>query len=239
LILIVDDEEDARTLLKSYLEEGGYRTAEATNGAEGLTHARLLLPTLITLDLRMPRMNGFEFLRLLRGDPEISHIPVLVISIEPEGHGGSLVGALDVLAKPVERTALLGVVHRVLPLPRGRILVVDDDGHTRQLFAAVLGAEGYQVRTARDGPEAFRALDDEVPDLVLLDLMMPVMSGGSFLAALRTDPRYLSLPVVVVTSLDTDSEAVRRLDGAAQAVVQKGPALEQTLRNVLHKVLGA
>ena len=239
LILIIDDEADARTLLRSYLEDDGYRTAEATNGAEGLTRARVLHPALITLDLRMPRMNGVEFLRQLRNDPEIVNIPVLVISIEPEGGAGSLVGAVDVLAKPVQRDRLLSVVQRILPVGSRRVLVVDDDVHTRQLFAAVLGAEGYQVRTARDGLEAFRALDSELPDLILVDLMMPVMDGGTFLAALRRNPRYSSLPVAVVTAMDTDSEAVRRLEGAAQAVIQKGPALEVTLRDVLHKVLGA
>ena len=238
LILIVDDEADARTLLRSYLTDDGYRTAEAVNGADGLAHARTLHPALITLDLRMPGLNGIEFLRQLRADPSISHIPVLVISIEAGEHAGSLIGAMDVLAKPVERDELLGVVQRILPVGSRRVLVVDDDVHTRQLFAAVLGAEGYQVRTARDGLEAFSALESEVPDLVLLDLMMPVMDGGTFLAALRRNPRYSSLPVAVVTALDTDSEAVRRLDGAAQAVVQKGPALEQTLRDVLQKVLG-
>ena len=239
LILIVDDEADARTLLRSYLTDDGYRTAEAVDGANGLEQARTLHPALITLDLRMPGLNGIEFLRQLRADPAIGHIPVLVISIEAGEHTGSLIGAMDVLAKPVERDELLGVVQRILPVGSRRVLVVDDDVHTRQLFAAVLGAEGFQVRTARDGLEAFSALESEVPDLVLLDLMMPVMDGGTFLAALRRNPRYSSLPVAVVTAMDTDSEAVRRLDGAAQAVVQKGPALEQTLRDVLQKVLGS
>jgi signal transduction histidine kinase/DNA-binding response OmpR family regulator/CHASE3 domain sensor protein len=239
LILVVDDEADARTLLRSYLQEDGYRTAEATNGAEGLLHARAIKPALITLDLRMPGMNGLEFLRQLRSDPEIAGIPVLVISIEAAEHRGSLVGAVDVLAKPVDRNGLLSVIQRVLPIGRRKVLVVDDDIHTRQLFAAVLGAEGYQVRTARDGLEAFTGLEQEVPDLILLDLMMPVMDGGTFLAALRRNPRYASLPVAVVTALDIDSEAVRRLDGAAQAVVQKGPALERTLREVLQNVLGS
>ncbi|MEO6067628.1 MAG: response regulator, partial [Gemmatimonadales bacterium] len=238
LILVIDDEADARTLLRSYLEDDGYRTAEATGGAEGLDHARTLRPALITLDLRMPGISGVEFLRQLRADPRIAGIPVLVVSIEAAEHRGALLGVVDVLAKPVERDGLLGVVQRILPTDRRKVLVVDDDVHTRQLFAALLGAEGYQVRTARDGLEALDAMAKDRPDLVLLDLMMPVMEGGTFLATLRADLRYASLPVAVVTALDVDSEAVRRLKGIVQAVVQKGPALEQTLRGVLHNVLG-
>jgi CheY-like chemotaxis protein len=239
LILIVDDEPDARTLLRTYLEEDGYRTAEAPNGRAGLESARLLRPKLITLDLRMPEMSGMEFLRQLRADPEIGDIPVLVISIEAAEQRGSLIGAIDVMVKPVDRDGLLRMVQRALPTGRRRVLVIDDDIHTRQLFSAVLGPEGYQIRTARDGLEAFAAIEVEPPDLILLDLMMPVMDGGTFLATLRRDPRYAGIPVVVVTALDADSDAVRRLDGAAQAVVQKGPALEKTLRDLLGGVLGS
>jgi signal transduction histidine kinase/DNA-binding response OmpR family regulator/CHASE3 domain sensor protein len=238
LILIVDDEHDARTLMRAYLEEDGYRTIEATNGEEALDAARRLRPKLITLDLRMPGMSGVEFLRQLRADPAIADIPVLVVSIEAAEQRGALIGAVDVLAKPVERDGLLRVIQRVLPIGRKRVLVVDDDVHTRQLFSAVLGAEGYQVRTARDGLEAFAAIESELPDLLILDLMMPVMDGGTFLATLRRNPRYASIPVVVVTALDADSEAVKRLDGAAQAVVQKGPALERTLHGLISGVLG-
>ena len=238
LILIVDDEHDARTLMRAYLEEDGYRTAEATTGSAALEAARQLRPKLITLDLRMPGMTGVEFLRQLRADPGISDIPVLVVSIEAAEQRGALIGAVDVLAKPVERDELLRVVQRVLPNGRKRVLVVDDDVHTRQLFSAVLGAEGYQVRTARDGLEAFAAIEAELPDLLVLDLMMPVMDGGTFLATLRRNPRYSSIPVMVVTALDADSEAVKRLDGAAQAVVQKGPALERTLHGLISGVLG-
>jgi signal transduction histidine kinase/DNA-binding response OmpR family regulator/CHASE3 domain sensor protein len=239
LILIVDDEHDARTLMRAYLEEDGYRTAEAVNGAAALEAARTLRPKLITLDLRMPEMSGVEFLRQLRADPEIADIPVLVVSIEAAEQRGSLIGAVDVLAKPVDRDNLLRVIQRVLPTGRKRILVVDDDVHTRQLFTAVLGAEGYRIRTARDGLEAFAAIEQELPDLLILDLMMPVMDGGTFLATLRRNPRYAAVPVMVVTALDADSEAVKRLDGAAQAVVQKGPALERSLQRIISDVLGA
>jgi signal transduction histidine kinase/DNA-binding response OmpR family regulator/CHASE3 domain sensor protein len=238
LILIVDDEHDARTLMRTYLEEDGYRTAEAVNGAAALEAARTLRPKLITLDLRMPEMSGVEFLRQLRADPEIADIPVLVVSIEAAEQRGSLIGAVDVLAKPVERDNLLRVIQRVLPTGRKRILVVDDDVHTRQLFTAVLGAEGYRIRTARDGLEAFAAIEQELPDLLILDLMMPVMDGGTFLATLRRNPRYAAIPVMVVTALDADSEAVKRLDGAAHAVVQKGPALEQSLQRIISDMLG-
>ena len=238
LVLVVDDESDSRALLRTYLEEDGYRTAEASDGAEGLSLARELRPALITLDLRMPNVDGLNMLGQLRSDPELADIPVVVVSIEAAEHRGALIGAVDTLAKPVERDALLGVVHRARPGGRRRILVVDDDTHTRQLYAALLGAEGYQVSTAADGLSALTAMQTEPPDLVLLDLMMPVMDGGTFLAALRNDARFRDVPVAVITALDADSDAVRRLNGVAQAVIQKGPALEQSLHQLIDHLIG-
>ena len=238
LILVVDDERDSRALLRTYLEEDGYRTAEASDGAEGLALARELRPSLITLDIRMPNVNGLDMLRLLRSDPELADIPVVVVSIEAAEHRGALIGAVDVLAKPVEREALLAVVARARPTGRRRILVVDDDTHTRQLYATLLGAEGYQVSSAADGLGALTTMQSAPPDLVLLDLMMPVMDGGTFLAALRNDARFRDIPVAVITALDADSDAVRRLSGVAQAVIQKGPALEQSLHQLIGRLIG-
>ncbi|HET7042033.1 MAG TPA: response regulator, partial [Gemmatimonadales bacterium] len=238
LVLVVDDERDSRALLRTYLEEDGYRTAEASDGAEGLALARELHPALITLDVRMPNVDGLSMLRQLRQDPELAAIPVVVVSIEAAEHRGALIGAVDTLAKPVDREALLAVIDRARPAGRRRVLVIDDDAHTRQLYAALLGAEGYQVISAGDGLGALTAMQADPPDLVLLDLMMPVMDGGSFLAALRNDARFRGIPVAVLTALDTDSEAVRRLSGMAQAVIQKGPALEQSLRRLIERLIG-
>ena len=238
LVLVVDDEHDSRALLRTYLEEDGYRTAEASDGAEGLSLARELRPALITLDIRMPNVDGLSMLRQLRNDPELADIPVVVVSIEAAEHRGALIGAVDTLAKPVEREALLGVIERARPAGRRLILVVDDDAHTRQLLATLLGAEGYKVLTAADGLGAINLLQTEAPDLVLLDLMMPVMDGGTFLAALRNDARTRGIPVAVITALDADSEAVRRLSSVAQAVIQKGPALEQSLHQLIEQMIG-
>ena len=238
LVLVIDDEADSRALLRTYLEEDGYRTAEASDGAEGLSLARELRPSLITLDIRMPKVDGLDVLRQLRADPELAGIPVVVVSIEAAEHRGALIGAVDALPKPVEREALLGVIERARPSGRRRVLVVDDDTHTRQLYAALLGAEGYKVVTTADGLGALTAMQAEAPDLVLLDLMMPVMDGGTFLAALRNDARFRDIPVAVITALDTDSDAVRRLSGVAQAVIQKGPALEQSLHQLIGHLIG-
>ncbi|HVX87914.1 MAG TPA: response regulator, partial [Gemmatimonadales bacterium] len=134
----------------------------------------------------------------------------------------------------------------ILPRPGGEspaapgsgplVLIVDDDVHTRQLLSALLAAEGYRFATAREGRDALTMLGHERPGLILLDLKMPVMNGREFLRALRADPRYAGIPVVVVTSLDRDDPELDGVPAQVSAVLSKGPALEQALPEVLRRV---
>ena len=119
------------------------------------------------------------------------------------------------------------------------ILVVDDDVHTRQLLSAILDVEGYRSTTAHDGRDALAALGTEFPRLILLDLKMPVMNGRDFLKALRGDPRYAEVPVVVVTSLDLDDPELEGISAEVNAVMSKGPALEQALPDLIRTLLGS
>ncbi|HWA41442.1 MAG TPA: ATP-binding protein, partial [Gemmatimonadales bacterium] len=123
------------------------------------------------------------------------------------------------------------------PGPGHLVLIVDDDVHTRQLLSALLAAEGYRFATAREGRDALTLLAHEQPRLILLDLKMPVMNGREFLRALRGDPRYAGIPVVVVTSLDPDDPELEGIPAQVSAVLSKGPALERTLPEVLQKLV--
>jgi CheY-like chemotaxis protein len=81
-----------------------------------------------------------------------------------------------------------------------RVLVVDDDADIRETLAETLALEGYEAESAPNGLEALRRADAHRPDLILLDLMMPVMNGWEFLRARRTDPRVAGVPVVVFSA---------------------------------------
>ena len=237
LVLVVDDEADARVLLTSWLQEDGYRTLDAADGPTALALAEAERPALILLDVRMPEMSGLEFLAHLRRRPGQEETPVLLVTVDPAQETGGLLGPLEVIPKPVDRDALLRAVQRALPSGTRHVLVVDDDVQTRQLYSALLTDAGYRVRTATDGLAALRAIEEDHPDVVLLDLMMPVMDGAAFLATLRREPRWAALPVAIVTALDAEDAAVRNLEGVAQAVLQKGPALERTLQELVGRLL--
>jgi PAS domain S-box-containing protein len=185
LVLVVDDDPDSRILITHWVEEFGCRTVSADSGEEGLRLAREHRPGLITLDLRMPGMDGWTTLRELKADPELSSIPVLVVSAVVRESRQELHGAADMLEKPVTREEMLRALRRCTTPGVRRVLVVDEDAGGRLLAAESLRNEGLEVRTAAGAAEAARVLDDFVPDLVVTDLPFPGEQGEELLRALQ------------------------------------------------------
>jgi CheY-like chemotaxis protein/anti-sigma regulatory factor (Ser/Thr protein kinase) len=233
-VLVVDDENDARVLMTHYLEDFGCSVLTATGAEEGIAMARRERPDLITLDLMMPGMNGWDALKLLKKDPDVRNIPVVVVSILAGEGRGKLLGAVDLVTKPVEREDLLRVLWRNLVRRGGaRVLVVDDDDAMRDRLAEHLKEAGLEVQMASDGMEGLEMVNREAPDAVVLDLDMPLMDGFAFLDRLRASPYHTGLPVIVVTAKDLSPRQREVLTEKASGVVAKGEGLEERLMEVL------
>ena len=204
-----------------YLEEFGCRVITAEGGKQGIAAARKYQPDLITLDLVMPGMTGWEVLKRLKADPELKQIPVVIVSIVAGEGRGRLLGAVDLVTKPFEREDLLRVLWRNLVRKRGgRVLVVDDEADMRTMLTEYLEGVGLEAVTAVDGKDALEKICTEAPDAVLLDLMMPVMGGVGFLKKLRKDPLHTGLPVFVLTGkavTDAESELLGSIFNLADA----------------------
>jgi CheY-like chemotaxis protein len=140
-------------------------------------------------------------------------------------------GSVDLLTKPVDREELLTVIRRNLRgEARGRrVLVVEDDLSTQELMRTHLEDAGVQVTLAGNGEEAEKALDTFIPDLILLDLVMPVMDGTAFLKRLREDPSREGIPVIVCTGKELAPDEKNRLLSEAAEVLQKGESFEKDL----------
>jgi CheY-like chemotaxis protein len=218
----------------------GCHVAEAESGPEAIEKARRLMPDLITLDLMMPGMNGWETLRTLKADPKLHEIPVVVVSIVASENRGTIFGAADLLNKPVSREELCSVLRRNVASGKGKVLVVDDSEDARQIMSEYLADEQATIDTAANGQEALRKLETFSPDLVILDLMMPVMDGMTFLDTIRRDPKHVSLPVVVTTAKELTVQEVRQLENSVSVVLRKGVdlrgALAQVVRTLLRRV---
>ena len=137
---------------------------------------------------------------------------------------------MDLLTKPVDQEELLLVIERNLGQARGRnVLVVEDDLGTQELLRSSLEGAGVHVTLAGNGEEAEEALKSGDPDLILLDLVMPVMDGTAFLQRLRTDLGRTDIPVIICTGKALSPEERRRLWGQATRIIDKGEGFETDL----------
>jgi signal transduction histidine kinase/CheY-like chemotaxis protein len=227
LVLIVEDDPQAANLLTVYLERGGYRTAVATDGEQALTAARELQPFALTLDILLPKLDGWEVLRALKLDTRTRDIPVVVISVVDDEPLATALGATDYFLKPVDRQALLDRLARYtfttkLKEQPVRVLVVDDDPAALDLLDGMLRPTGFTILRADGGAVGIERARVEQPDLILLDLMMPVVSGFDVVAALKTEPTTRDIPILIITAKDLTAEDKRMLNGHVAAVLQKG-----------------
>jgi len=221
-ILVVDDDPAAREMMERLLVREGFRVTLASGADEGLALARLEHPDAITLDIRMPGRDGWSMLTALKADPVLRDIPVVVVSVEDEKALGFSLGATDYVTKPVDRERLAALLEKHRRLEPGPVLVVEDDAATRQSMKRVLELEGCRVVEAENGRAGLEMLALEIPDLVLLDLMMPEMDGFEFSETVRLHPEWRSIPIVIVTARDLSSEDLARLDGSFQMLIRKG-----------------
>lgn len=237
VVLVIDDDPDARVLLSQVVEEAGCRPITVSSGEAGLRMARECHPDVITLDLLMPAMDGWMVLRQLKSDPTVSDIPVIVVSIVAQERRGSVLGAVGVLQKPVSREALLEVLVKIVKAPSRQVLVVDDNDDDRRIMSEHLRESDYAVRLAGGGREALQMIETSPPDAVVVDLVMPEVDGYTLIHLLRRNPRFRDLPVVVVTGRDLSVEERQMLQLQAYAVLPKTGEIEKELPRVLDILL--
>jgi DNA-binding NtrC family response regulator len=230
-VVIADDDQDLRGTMAEYFVAQGIKVLEAENGLEVLLHVKRERPSAVVLDLSMPRLGGLDALRRIRSfDPAIR---VVVVTGEGETlHTQALAfGAAEVLAKPVALPRLLAAVRggaepttappsesahapteelpraQELEAYRAQILVVDDDDGIRELLDEFLTSQRFGVRMASDGPAAIRAIVEAAPDVIMLDIDLPGLSGVDALPTIRAlAPRT----AVIMVSGTGDVEIAKR-----------------------------
>jgi PAS domain S-box-containing protein len=222
-ILIIDDDPSVRDLLTRYLTKEGYLTEAVSSGDEGLKRARETIPLAIILDVVMPSKDGWVVLQEIKGDPALEAVPVVMYTMVDDKNFGLAIGASEYLIKPVDKEKILHAIQRLVPqVKRSYVLVVDDDSDARITICRPMEKAGWNVRTADNGKSAIAILEKEIPGIIFLDIMMPVMDGFEFLALLQSRKEWDHIPVVIVTAKDLSTEESQRLNGAVMKVIQKG-----------------
>jgi signal transduction histidine kinase/DNA-binding response OmpR family regulator len=241
LVLAIEDDLRAAELIRDHLTRGGYRVVIVASGHAGLGAARRLQPQAITLDLSLPDMDGWEVLHRLKGDPATQAIPILIVTAREHGQVGLSLGAVDWLVKPVDPQRLIAALQRCreLGVPKRmlRILVVDDEPVVLEALEALLRQEGHQVLTAPDGGGAIRLAQAERPDIILLDLHLPGLSGFEVVNRLRQMPELAAIPVIAFSGKFVSPEERSLLtQQAVQFVGKYGPVALSRLLEDLRKI---
>jgi CheY-like chemotaxis protein len=222
-ILAIDDNPEALDLITRTLHREGYRVLTATSGDAGIAIARNHRPDVITLDVMMPHMNGWQVLAALKAEPSMNGIPVVLISVVENREIGLALGATECFTKPVDWQRLDATLTRLTRHQSPEtILVVEDDENASDLSQRLLEREGWIVETARNGKEAVERLRKRIPALIVLDLMMPVMDGFSLAEYLQATPEYRDIPVVVLSCRSLSPEDHQRLNGRVREILEKG-----------------
>jgi signal transduction histidine kinase/DNA-binding response OmpR family regulator len=223
-VLVVDDDPTARDLLSANLKGAGYRLLQASSGDEALSLARSMRPDAITLDVMMPKPDGWDVLSALKADADLRHIPVVIITMLSDRGIGLSLGAVEVLTKPVERAQLTALIHNLVRR-EGPVLVVEDDAGAREMIRQTIEKMSLPVAEADNGVQALGWLDKHpMPAVILLDLMMPEMDGFEVLDALAAHAQWREIPVIVITAKQLTAAERERLLGQARKVIEKGGA---------------
>ncbi len=244
-VLVIDDDPVVCDLVARSLVRDGLHIETTRSGPEGLRRAKELHPDVITLDVMMPDMDGWAVLTALKSDPAIANIPVIMLTIVDEREVGFALGAADYLIKPVDANRLIDVVRskqRCVPSddqlpPDGHILLVEDDDMTRDIVHRTLEQEGWNVVNVENGRIALEHIAKNQPDVILLDLMMPEVDGFHVIRALRANPVWQAIPVIVMTAMELTWQDRQFLAGSVAQVLQKAEYnRQQLLEEVAHLV---
>jgi len=235
-VLVVDDEANIRRFLSHELKKRGYRVLQAAGGSQALEQARKHRPDLITLDVLMNGMSGFDVTAVLKNDPETKDIPILIISVVEDRKRAYQLGVNDYLPKPFKIEALVGKANHLLRDAQKKILVVDDDKNLVRSLKYQLGKRGYSASAAYNGKLALKKVGSQPPDLILLDIMMPGMDGYEVMKALKHKPETARIPILVMTGVEIDGSRVKALSvGAADYFTKSGGfgKMFQTIDSIL------
>jgi PAS domain S-box-containing protein len=238
-VLVIDDDPTARDLMERFLTREGFQPVTAEGGEEGLKLARKSRPDVITLDVMMPKMDGWAVLQELKSDPELRGIPVIMVTIVDDKNLAYTLGADDYMTKPIDREQLASVLQKYrCAHPPCQVLVVEDDETTRGMMHSMLERDGWRVTEAANGEEGLERVNEASPHVILLDLMMPEMDGFEFIARLRRLERSRNIPVVVITAKELTAEDRGRLTGSVEKILSKGQFTMEDLLLQVRSLVG-
>jgi len=239
-ILVIDDDPDALYLLRESLNTAEFEISGTRSGLEGLLLANHQKPDVILLDIMIPDLNGWQILSELKQNPGTANIPVVLLTVVDKKALGFQLGASAYLLKPLDplvvREALDNVISENSERPI-RVLVVDDDPNISDMLRQLLPESEFLLESAADGVAGLQALETHLPDILLLDIIMPRLDGFGVIEIMRADPRMMNLPIIVISAKELTEAEKSRLKETVSVVMRKQGFEGEKLLEVIHSIL--
>jgi CheY-like chemotaxis protein len=216
-ILVIDDDPDVRYTIGQYLISKGYDVEYAEDGEKGIEKAIEIQPFVITLDIMLPKKDGWNVLKELKENPETQDIPVILVSIISDKNLGYGLGAYEYIVKPISSEKLTHAFNRLEARAQKRIekiVIVDDDESVFENFRDEFENENVRIDYIKDSELAFSKIKEVQPDLIILDLLMPNLDGITLSHKLKTHRETRDIPIIISTNdeiSDDDKESLNNI----------------------------
>lgn len=226
LILVVEDDLSTAELLTLHLSQAGYKVAHAFNGEEAVEKAKNLQPFAITLDVLLPKKDGWEVLQQLKSDQQTAEIPVIIHSIVDNKDLAFALGATDYLMKPLDKEALFSKLEeltiskgkRLLPIS---VLLIESEEEVTNSFKEIFEQQGFLIYTALNGKRGIELANALRPAVILLDFTLPDMLGFEVIKIIKENPSTKDIPIFILTEKDISVEDRLTFVGKIERIVQK------------------
>ncbi|HEU4343386.1 MAG TPA: response regulator [Candidatus Binatia bacterium] len=242
LVLVVEDDPLSSKLLSTHLTEEGFRVEFAYDGEIAFNKALSLHPAVITLDILLPKVDGWDLLSRFKEHPDTRDIPIIVVSIMDERGKGFALGAADYLVKPVQRDELIAAIKRFrsptkVSSETPKVLAIDDDPTALELISSILGPVGYRVIKTSNGKDGIELAQTESPDLIILDLLMPEFDGFAVLDYICKHEVIGKIPILILTNKDLTAEEKKQLNGRISYLAQKQEFTREGFVDLVHRLI--
>lgn len=251
-ILIVEQDVFFGDLMNQKIQAAGFETFVVNNGAVALEQIHLFKPDLIVLDMELTGSDGVSILTQKKQDATIADIPVITIS--RSGDLSEIKKTVDLNVKDylvkaqLNLDELVSKVHAHLPkgaaaqsglLSGKTVMWVEDDQFLSDLISRKLSTQGCKLLYARTGEDGIKLLETEKPNIVILDLLLPGMSGFEVLQTIKANPKTKAIPVIILSNYSQNNEIEKAKDLGAERFLVKASIVLDDLVRELNAVLAA
>jgi signal transduction histidine kinase/DNA-binding response OmpR family regulator len=242
VVLAIDDNPDAIDLIRKYLEKD-YKVIGILSSEEAIKKAKEIKPVAITLDIMMPKKDGWQVLRELKEDEETKDIPVIIVSIIDNKTLAFSLGATDYFVKPLDGHSLLRKIKTIETYrPIKKVLILERDEKTSTELVNIFKDTGYEVYATSNSKEAIDLVKEQKPDLLIVNITDPDSSAYDFIDFMKTGAELKDIPIIALTNKELNREAKAALNGRIKEIINKALFSEEELitelKNSLKKIGG-